>query len=344
MTSLSCMNSVKRSNTQRPKAVRPPAVILFEGTWDRSGSTANIYHAQMVGLQKCISDRREDAVKTGARCLVAITTFDDEAETFTSKWSGDGGEYADIKDIPELFSSVQMKKMLEPRGCTRLVDTTYERAISFEKKLKELQAELEGKDNDKVVAVFAISTDGMDNASKRNVRELNETVRRLRRAGVEMMFLAANQDAIATGKNFGFAESHAMTFGATPATAKAAFKGLSQVTRDASDGAPTAGFSESMRQSSAPPLGQEWDHQNVVHAPRSLRMTTCMAAYESSDEEEEEEENVDETMATNNPAAALAAGLTSHEQYLMNISGATSIAPSNPPALTRQTNRRVRFN
>lgn len=341
MASLSCINSVKRTNNQRPKAVRPPAVILFEGTWDRSGSTANIYHAQMVGLQKCISDRREDAVKTGARCLVAITTFDDEAETFTSKWSGDGGEYADIKDIPELFSSVQMKKMLEPRGCTRLVDTTYERAISFEKKLKELQAELEGKDNDKVVAVFAISTDGMDNASKRNVRELNETVRRLRRAGVEMMFLAANQDAIATGKNFGFAESHAMTFGATPATAKAAFKGLSQVTRDASEGAPTAGFSESMRQSSAPPLGEEWDHQNVVHAPRSLRMTTCMAAYESSDEEAE---NVDETMATNNPAAALAAGLTSHEQYLMNISGATSIAPSNPPALTRQTNRRVRFN
>lgn len=342
MASLSCMTSVKRNNDQRPKAVRPPAVILFEGTWDRSGSTANIYHAQMVGLQKCISDRREDAVKTGARCLVAITTFDDEAETFTSKWSGDGGEYADIKDIPELFSSVQMKNMLEPCGCTRLIDTAYERAISFEKKLKELQAELEGKDNDKIVAVFAISTDGMDNASKRDVRELNETVRRLRRAGVEMMFLAANQDAIATGKNFGFAESHAMTFGATPATAKAAFKGLSQVTRDASDGA-TAGFSESMRISSAPPLGQEWDHQNVVHAPRSLRMTTCMAAYESSDEEEEEE-NVDETMATNNPAAALAAGLTPHEQYLMNISGATSIAPSNPPALTRQTNRSVRFN
>ena len=133
-----------------------------------------------------------------------------------------------------------------------------------------------------------------------------------------------------------------MTFGATPATAKAAFKGLSQVTRDASDGAPTAGFSESMRQSSAPPLGEAWDHQNVVHAPRSLRMTTCMAAYESSDEEEEE--NVDETMATNNPAAALAAGLTPHEQYLMNISGATSIAPSTPPTLTRQTNRRVSFN
>ena len=137
MASLSCINSVKRNNNQRPKAVRPPAVILFEGTWDRSGSTANIYHAQMVGLQKCISDRREDAVKTGARCLVAITTFDDEAETFTSKWSGDGGEYADIKDIPELFSSIQMKNMLEPCGCTRLIDTAYERAISFEKKLKE---------------------------------------------------------------------------------------------------------------------------------------------------------------------------------------------------------------
>lgn len=322
MASLSCMNSIKRAGGQRPTAVRPPAVILFDGTWDRSGSTSNIYHAQMLGLQKCVSDRREDAAKTGARCLVSITTFDDEAETFTSEWSDDGDEYANIKNIPELFSSDQMKQMLKPRGCTRLVDTAFDRVISFEKKLKKLQDELKGKDNDKVVAVFALSTDGIDNASKRAVWELNEAVRRLRKAGVEMMFLAANQDAIATGKNFGFAESHTMTFGATPATAKAAFKGLSQVTREASDGVPTNGFSESMRHSSAPPSGEGWDQNAAVHAPRSLKMTTCMQpSYPSSDEED-----VDETMVVN-PSAALAMGLTPHEQYLMNISGATSVAP-----------------
>ena len=99
MASLSCMNSIKRAGDQRPTAVRPPAVILFDGTWDRSGSTSNIYHAQMLGLQKCVSDRREDAAKTGARCLVSITTFDDEAETFTSEWSDDGDEYATGLDL-----------------------------------------------------------------------------------------------------------------------------------------------------------------------------------------------------------------------------------------------------
>jgi len=81
MASLSCMNSVKRSGDKRPTPVRPPAVILFEYIGDRSGSTTTIYSAQMAGLQKCISDRREDAQNTGARCLVSITTFDDDVET-----------------------------------------------------------------------------------------------------------------------------------------------------------------------------------------------------------------------------------------------------------------------
>ena len=341
MSSLSCMNSVKRSGDKRPAVVRPPAVILFEYIGDRSGSTTTIYSAQMAGLQKCISDRREDAQNTGARCLVSITTFDDDVETFTNEWSEDGSDYADIKNIPEPFSSEQMKRMLKPRGCTRLIDTAYERAISFEKKLKRVQSNLKGADNEKVVAVFALSTDGDDNASRRAVWELNEVVRRLRKSGVEMMFLAANQDAIATGKSFGFAASHAMTFDANPATATAAFNGLSQVTRDASDGLPTPGFSQAMRQSSAPHF-QRGGGQSLIHAGRggmnprhvarprrNLKMSTCVA-YESSSDEEG---------ATSSPTT-----LTPRQQHLMNISGATSVVHVTPLTLARQTNRRVHFN
>ena len=340
MSSLSCMNSVKRSGDKRPAVVRPPAVILFEYIGDRSGSTTTIYSAQMAGLQKCISDRREDAQNTGARCLVSITTFDDDVETFTNEWSEDGSDYADIKNIPEPFSSEQMKRMLKPRGCTRLIDTAYERAISFEKKLKRVQSNLKGADNEKVVAVFALSTDGDDNASRRAVWELNEVVRRLRKSGVEMMFLAANQDAIATGKSFGFAASHAMTFDANPATATAAFNGLSQVTRDASDGLPTPGFSQAMRQSSAPHF-QRGGGQSLIHAGRgmnprhvarprrNLKMSTCVA-YESSSDEEG---------ATSSPTP-----LTPSQQHLMNISGATSVVHVTPLTLARQTNRRVHFN
>jgi len=270
-TTLSCLNSVKRGAvTTRPDAVRPPAVILFEYIGDRSGSTSNIAAAQMVGLQKCVDDRREDAINTGATCFVSITTFDDEATTFTTEWGGD--EYANIKNIPEVLD---VQKMLEPRGCTRLVDTAYERAIAFENKLSEIHESLKGKDNDKVVAVFTLSTDGMDNASNEHkIQDLNAVIRRLRNSGAEMMFLAANQDAIATGTNFGFAASHAMTFGATPSTAKAAFNGMSQLTRDSSEGIPSPGFSQAMRQSSAPTDNSSQFGQPTM--PSRLKMTTCV--------------------------------------------------------------------
>jgi len=319
---LSCLDSVKRdATTARPVATRLPAVILFEYIGDRSGSTCNIAAAQMTGLQKCISDRREDALKTGATCFVSITTFDDEAITYTSEWGVEGDDYVNIKDVPEVLD---VKKMLEPCGCTRLIDTAYERAIAFEDKLKEIQDSLKGKDNDKVVAVFALSTDGMDNASnKYKIQELNAVILRLRKRGAEMMFLAANQDAIATGSSFGFAASHAMTFGATPDTAMAAFNGMSQLTRDSSEGMASPGFSQTMRQSSAPPIQrvrQPFQRQGQQpRAPRNLKMSTCMP-YDSDDDTQ----------------IGGAAGLA------VNIhTPSVSTTPTTPPTLTRQ--RVVRF-
>jgi len=272
---LSCLNSVKRDNvTTRPVATNLPAVILFEYIGDRSGSTCNIAAAQMTGLQKCIDDRREDALTTGAVCFVSITTFDDESTTYTSEWSETSDEYANIKNVPKVLN---VQSMLEPRGCTRLIDTAYERASAFETKMTEIQDSLKGKDNEKLVAVFALSTDGMDNASNQHrIQDLNAIITRLRKRGAQMMFLAANQDAIATGNTFGFAESHAMTFGATPETAKAAYQGMSQLARDSSEGLQSPGFSQSMRQCSAPAHQTYGQSRFQPRMPSSLRMTTCM--------------------------------------------------------------------
>jgi len=279
---LSCLNSVKRDNVKtRPVATNLPAVILFEYIGDRSGSTSNIAAAQMTGLQKCIDDRREDALKTGALCFVSITTFDDESTTFTTEWSETGDEYANIKNVPKVLN---VQSMLEPRGCTRLIDTAFERALAFEKKMTEIQKSLKGKDNEKLVAVFTLSTDGMDNASNQHrIQDLNAVITRLRKRGAEMMFLAANQDAIATGNTFGFAKSHAMTFGATPETARAAYQGMSQLTRDSSEGLQSPGFSQTMRQCSAPTsqtYGQaraQGQAQFQPRMPSSLKMNTCVS-------------------------------------------------------------------
>ena len=302
---LSCLSSVKRSeNGTRPKTVRQPAVILFEYIGDRSGSTSSIFQAQMEGLQKCVDDRREDAKKTNAKCYVSITTFDDESMTYTKKWSLDSGDYADIENIP---AELDTREMLQPRGCTCLVDTAYERAVAFEKKLKEIHDSLKGTENEKVVAVFALSTDGLDNAStKHTIQDLNKVILRLRKSGAEMMFLAANQDAIATGTTFGFAPTHAMTFGATPEAANSAFKSLSQLTRDSSDGtvAPGAspGFSASMRQSSAPVVSRRGRRPGDIRMmpPRSLRMSTCVPYSPDEDSDDDEDSQVGSNVQSRN--------------------------------------------
>ena len=259
----------------------------------------------MEGLQKCVDDRREDAKKTNAKCYVSITTFDDESLTYTQKWSLDSGDYADIENIP---AELDTSEMLQPRGCTRLVDTAYERAVAFEKKLKEIHDSLKGTENEKVVAVFALSTDGLDNAStKHTIQDLNKVILRLRKSGAEMMFLAANQDAIATGTTFGFAPTHAMTFGATPEAANSAFKSLSQLTRDSSDGtvAPGAssGFSESMRHSESAPVVSRRGRQPGdirMMPPRSLRMSTCVPYSPDEDSDEDEDSQVGSDVQSRN--------------------------------------------
>tara|TARA_B110000908_G_scaffold169674_1_gene227341 strand:+ start:2860 stop:3723 length:864 start_codon:yes stop_codon:yes gene_type:complete len=265
------------SSESTPKPTRKPAVILFEYIGDRSGSTSSISIAQKIGLQTCINDRRKDAENTNATCLLSITTFDDRSKTWSQQWTEGDEDYANITNIPDKFSSEDLDKMLDPRGSTRLIDTACERAFKFENKLKEIHESLKGTDNDKVVAVFVLSTDGYDNSSEKySIQDLNKVVRRLRDSGVEMMFLAANQDAIASGTSFGFAPSHAMTFGANPGSAQAAFKGLSSITRDVSNGLKSNGFSNNMRIASAPVANNLNQHASTVQRPFSLKMSTCV--------------------------------------------------------------------
>jgi hypothetical protein len=64
--------------------------------------------------------------------------------------------------------------------------------------------------------LFVILTDGQENASRRLTSHhvFNTLVRSKRAQGWEFVFLAANQDAIATGQTFGFAQDACLTFGA----------------------------------------------------------------------------------------------------------------------------------
>jgi len=97
-----------------------------------------------------------------------------------------------------------------------------------------------------------------------------------------------------------------MTFGATPEAANSAFKSLSQLTRDSSDGtvAPGAspGFSASMRQSSAPVVSRRGRQPGDIRMmpPRSLRMSTCVPYSPDADSDEDEDSQVGSDVQSRN--------------------------------------------
>ena len=86
---------------------------------------------------------------------------------------------------------------------------------------------------------------------------------------VKCFFLGANQDAIMTGQRFGFSQDCSLTFGANDACAASALRSVTQVMREASQGANDIGFSESMRQSSAPAPSTSFNYGSSFQTPQT---------------------------------------------------------------------------
>ena len=223
-------------------------VVSFVG--DRSLSTQNICEEQKIGLYKCIQDTRENVKNNNLECLINITTFDTVSNTYTKKWSKKNNSFANIKDIPEIFSEEEMDMMLSPQGCTRLIDTAYEEALKFEKIWKKLKETGKYK---KMVGIFTLFTDGIDNVShKYSLDELNVKINKLRDMGISMIFMGTNQDAIQTGSNMGFSSLNSLSFNATPENTSCAFESLKKISRELTMGKDN-GFSESMRERAIEP-------------------------------------------------------------------------------------------
>lgn len=215
--------------------------ILLTFVGDRSLSTENITESQRDGLRKFINDRRIDASETGSDCFINITTFNDFSNTFTNKWGGN--DFANINDLPENISEEDMDIMMSPKGLTRLIDTAYEEITKYMKKWNELKNKYEI-----VVGAFALSTDGIDNASEKYKHtDLNKIISEATEKGIDMIFMGANQNAIHTGCSYGFKNTHSLTYGSTNEETINAYEALSQIVRESSQGKKTKGFTRSMR-------------------------------------------------------------------------------------------------
>ncbi len=159
---------------------------------DRSGSMAGLETETIGGFNGMIGKQKKEE----GEALVSVVLFDDVAEV--------------------LYDRVELKKV-EPmndkqyyvRGCTALLDAVGG-AVHHIKKVHKYAREDEVPEK----TLFIITTDGMENASRKytyeKVKQLIERAKEKR--GWEFLFLGANMDAVAVAGRFGISASRSATF------------------------------------------------------------------------------------------------------------------------------------
>ena len=167
---------------------------------DRSGSMQNIAEATIAGYNKFI--REQKAEEGEAR--VTFTQFDDIYEVV---YQG-----RDLREVPELTAAT-----FQPRGGTALLDAI---GRTLDEQLKRITAEKWAE-----LVIVQIITDGQENQSRTYTADrIKGMIQTAQNLGVEFIFQAANQDAFATARDYGFLSKGVGNFVASAAGASAAYE------------------------------------------------------------------------------------------------------------------------
>lgn len=235
---LSCIDAVKR---RRGNSVRPavPSTAIVRSCRDRSASMSSYGATSGLALYESIEGHKKNSKDNNTRVIYSLTTFDTTAQI-----------HYDSVDIHSVtMSQTEADEIVRPQNMTRLFATAIEEIAKLRRSVKEAKA---ANPNEKVVGVFELHTDGMDNQSGAlTSRDLNSAVTAARNEGITCIFAGANQDAVTVGEQYGFDRDLSLTTDSTPQNASMGLRMASQAVERAVSGAPPQ-FTQAMRQSSAP--------------------------------------------------------------------------------------------
>lgn len=173
---------------------------------DRSGSMEKLFWATVKGLTEFV--KHQQSLDNAKNTTISLTTFDDKVEN-------------PVSDTP-LLDYVFDQTHIHPRNTTALYDALGNlfESIPFDSK-----------------RTVVIITDGEDNASRKfTAHSISDQITERRKFGWIFIFLAANQDAIASGRALSIpeetsctfnAENESATMGAIRATSNAIARGQS---------------------------------------------------------------------------------------------------------------------
>jgi ADP-heptose:LPS heptosyltransferase len=153
---------------------------------DRSGSMNTIRDDAIGGFNNFLTEQKQ---LPGAANLTLIL-FDDQYEVPVNGVA--------VQHVAELT-----RETFVPRGMTAMNDAIGRTLVELETKAPEK-------------AIICILTDGAENASREYTsRQIKDKIKAAEARGWEVIFLAANIDAFATGGSLGIATANTMNFDAS---------------------------------------------------------------------------------------------------------------------------------
>ena len=159
---------------------------------DRSGSMSGLEADTVGGFNSLIEKQRRQE----GECFVSVVLFDNVSQVLY-----DRVKLADVRKMTQDDYSV--------RGCTALIDAIGG-AIHHIGNIHKYAR----PDDVPEHTMFVITTDGMENASRRyssdQVKKMVE--RQKNKYGWEFLFIGANIDAVETASRFGIAEDRAVNY------------------------------------------------------------------------------------------------------------------------------------
>ena len=159
---------------------------------DRSGSMSGLEADTIGGFNSMIEKQR----KADGEALVSTVLFDNMSEVIHDR--------VDIRDIKSMTD-----RDYTARGCTALLDAIGGAIHHIGNVHKYAR-----KEDVPEHTLFVITTDGMENASRRyDIEKIKKMMERQKeKYGGEFLFLGANIDAVETAKHFGIGADRAVNY------------------------------------------------------------------------------------------------------------------------------------
>lgn len=126
----------------------------------------------------------------------------------------------DRKDLDKI--ALMTRNDYTPNGCTALLDAVGE-AVEHIEQIHKYAREEDVPEH----TVFVITTDGMENASRKfNRSQIKELVEGKKKAGWEFIFMGANIDAVAEAGKLGIDSTHAVEYVSDVAGSAACYESM----------------------------------------------------------------------------------------------------------------------